>query len=109
MVALEDSAGGDELSIDDVVYAELASGYQEMARLDDALEALRITRAQTPKLALFLAGHAFRQYRRRRGAKMGVLPDFFVGAHAFVAGATVLTRDRGFIATYFPTVTLISP
>ncbi|MEJ0028178.1 MAG: type II toxin-antitoxin system VapC family toxin [Rhizomicrobium sp.] len=108
MAALEESAGGDELFIDDVVYAELASGYREMAKLDEALATLRVARAQTPKLALFLAGHAFRQYRRR-GTKTGVLPDFFIGAHAFVSGAAVLTRDRGFIETYFPTVTLVSP
>jgi hypothetical protein len=107
--ALHTAATKGDLIINDVIYAELASGYEDMAKLDGALTRLRIARTPTPKFALFLAGHAFRQYRRRSGAKTGVLPDFFIGAHAFVEDATVLTRDTGFIATYFPTVALLSP
>jgi predicted nucleic acid-binding protein len=37
------------------------------------------------------------------------LPDFFIGAHAAVEGAELLTRDPRRIRAYFPTVTLISP
>ncbi len=107
--ALYDSAAKSDIAINDVVYAELSSGYQDMAKLDEALVRLRVSRATTPKFALFLAGHAYRQYRRRSGTKTGVLPDFFIGAHAFVEDAAVLTRDPGRIGSYFPTVTLISP
>jgi hypothetical protein len=51
-----------------------------------------------------LAGH-----RARGGAKTGVLPDFFVGAHAAVEHRPLLTRDARRIAPCFPTVQLISP
>lgn len=62
-----------------------------------------------PREALFLAGKAFLRYRRSRGAKMGVLPDFFIGAHAAVAGVSLLTRDAGRYRTYFPKLALIAP
>jgi predicted nucleic acid-binding protein len=58
---------------------------------------------------LFLAGKAFVQYRRSGGAKSNVLGDFFIGAHAAVAGLPVLTRDARRYRTYFPTVKLITP
>jgi predicted nucleic acid-binding protein len=64
---------------------------------------------ETPKPALFLAGKAFVQYRRQGGTKTNVLADFFIGAHAAVAGLPVLTRDVRRYAGYFPTVRLITP
>jgi len=62
----------------------------------------------TPEAA-FLAGKAFLRYRRRRGAKITPLPDFFIGAHAAVAGLRLLTRDRRRYRTYFPALDLIAP
>src|SRR5512138_3189346 len=35
--------------------------------------------APIPREALFLAGKAFLTYRRRKGAKQGVLTDFYIG------------------------------
>ena len=58
---------------------------------------------------LFLAGKAFLMCRRRQGTKRGVLPDFYIGAHAAVAGYPILTRDAGRYRSYFPTVRLIVP
>lgn len=62
-----------------------------------------------PRPALFRAGKAFREYRRRGGTKSGVLPDFFIGAHAEVAGLCLLTRDAGRYRSHFPDVDLIAP
>ena len=59
--------------------------------------------------SLFLAGKAFRQYRKRGGTRASVLPDFFIGAQAALQGWPVLTRDVTRIGGYFPTVTLLSP
>jgi len=58
---------------------------------------------------LFLAGKAFLQYKKRKGGKSNVLPDFFIGAHAAVAGYQLITRDKGRFSTYFPSVKLIIP
>ena len=38
-----------------------------------------------------------------------VLADFFIGAHAAVAGLPVPTRDARRYAGYFPTVMLVVP
>jgi predicted nucleic acid-binding protein len=107
--ALASAAARDELGINPVIYAELSSQFEESKALDLALESLRLSYFEIPKAALFLAGHAFRRYRRAGGTRAGVLSDFFIGAHAAVAGAPLLTRDSGRVRSYFPTVAVIEP
>ncbi|MEN9539745.1 MAG: hypothetical protein RLZZ126_1980 [Pseudomonadota bacterium] len=97
------------LAINPVIYAELSLTFSTVEALDEALAELQIPVIETPKPALFLAGKAFARYRRQGGAKANVLPDFFIGAHAAVAGWPVLTRDVRRYAGYFPTVQLIAP
>ena len=63
----------------------------------------------TPKAALFLAGKVFMQYRKAGGSHTGVLPDFFIGAHAAVQQLPLLTRDVGRYRSYFPSLKLIAP
>ncbi|SEQ05855.1 hypothetical protein SAMN05428969_1754 [Devosia sp. YR412] len=93
------------LIINAAIYAELAPRYDTMAQLDELAETLE----DMPRKCLFLAGQAFRRYRSQGGRKTGVLPDFFIGAHAAAASLPLLTRDRSRYATYFPDVTLIAP
>lgn len=97
------------LVIDDVVYAELSVRFTHIETLDAVLDEAGITMAAMPRAALFLAGKAFQRYRASGGVRTGVLPDFFIGAHAAAAGLTLLTRDPQRYRTYFPTVELITP
>jgi predicted nucleic acid-binding protein len=97
------------LVINPVIYAELSLTFSTVEALDATLADLQIPVIATPKPALFLAGKAFVQYRRQGGTKTNVLADFFIGAHAAVAGLPVLTRDVRRYASYFPTVHLIAP
>ena len=60
-------------------------------------------------MSLFLAGKAFIQYRAAGGIRTGVLPDFFIGAHAAAEELPLLTRDARPYRNYFPTVVLIAP
>jgi predicted nucleic acid-binding protein len=106
---LEAAALANELAINAVVYAELSIGFRQIEELDAMLDATGIGFEQMPKPALFLAGKAYRLYRQSGGGKTGVLPDLFIGAHAAVIGAPLLTRDPGRYRTYFPSVTLIAP
>jgi predicted nucleic acid-binding protein len=96
------------LVINPVIYAELSLTFSTVEALDDALAGLQIPVIDIPRPALFLAGKAFVRYRRRGGTKTNVLADFFIGAHAAVAGLPVLTRDVRRVAGYFPTVALIA-
>lgn len=97
------------LHINPVIYAELSLTFSTVEALDDTLAALQIPVVEIPRPALFLAGKAFVHYRRQGGTKPNVLADFFIGAHAAVAGWPVLTRDVRRYARYFPTVALVSP
>jgi predicted nucleic acid-binding protein len=101
----------ERLCINPVVYAELSIAFERIEQLDRMLACGGIALVQSlPREALFLAGKAFLAYRKRSGAsKAGVLPDFFIGAHAAVSGMALLTRDAGRIRSYFPTVQLITP
>jgi predicted nucleic acid-binding protein len=71
--------------------------------------AVGIDLIEIPRPALFLAGKAFRRYRARGGSRTGVLPDFFIGAHAAVAQVPLLTRDPRPYRTYFTGIALIAP
>jgi len=95
------------LAINAVVFAELSMAYERIEDLDRVVRQTDLKEVAIPREALFLAGKAFLQYRRRRGGKSGVLPDFFIGAHAAVAGIPILTRDVRRYRTYFPTVELL--
>lgn len=95
--------------INDVIYAELSVRYIEIERLDAFIEEAVLQHDPIPREALFLAGKAFLAYRKSGGTKSGVLPDFFLGAHAAVLEIPILTRDVARFRTYFPTVDLITP
>ena len=66
-------------------------------------------RSPLPWEAAFLAGKCFEKYRRRGGLKRSPLADFYIGAHAAVAGMTLLTRDARRYRTYFPKLRIIAP
>ncbi len=106
---LDGAAVKGPLIINDVVYAELSVGFDRIEDLDDLLDEAGIAMEEIPREALFLAGKAFRRYRTAGGARSGVLPDFFIGAHAAVLGLPLLTRDAKRYRSYFPSVDLMAP
>lgn len=97
------------LAINPVIYAELSAAFSSIEKLDAAISGLGLAFHEIPRPALYLAAKAFAQYRHKGGAKANVLADFFIGAHAAVAGCPVLTRDPARYRTYFPTLRLITP
>jgi hypothetical protein len=106
---LEYAALQGPLLINDVIYAETSIRFQSVEEFDKALAEAGIAMMPVPKTALFLAGKVFTRYRRAGGTRSGVLPDFFIGAHAQIEQLPLLTRDVRRYRSYFPTVNLIAP
>jgi predicted nucleic acid-binding protein len=107
--ALAQAAGDSVLVINALVYAEVSVGFATIEDLEDALPPEIYRRDPLPYEAAFLAGKCFLRYRRRGGKRSSPLPDFYIGAHAAVAGLRLLTRDPRRYREYFPTVALIAP
>ena len=107
--AIERAAERHRLVINPVIYAEVSIRYSQIEQLDIALPATMFDRESIPYEAAFLAGKSFLAYRRCGGTRQSPLPDFFIGAHAAVAGYRLITRDVARYRTYFPKLCLISP
>jgi predicted nucleic acid-binding protein len=99
----------ERLVINPIIYNEVSIHYSSMEALDEALPKIALEREAIPFDAAFLAGKAFLAYRRRGGARVSLLPDFLIGAHAAVLGYRLLTRDTARYRTYFPLLGLIAP
>lgn len=97
------------LVINPLIYAEIASRFETIADLEQAITDAAFDREQLPWEAAFLAGKAFLTYRRGGGSRCSPLPDFYIGAHAAVRDYRLLTRDAARYRGYFPTVELIAP
>jgi predicted nucleic acid-binding protein len=106
---LQQMADRSILIINPVIYSEVSVGFQQIEELEAALPSDMFERRSIPWEAAFLAGKCFVRYRRLGGVRRSPLPDFFIGAHAAVAGLTLITRDATRYRTYFPTISLIAP
>lgn len=107
--ALANAAETSRLLINPIIYAEVSIRYSRIEDLNDALPMTLVEREALPYEAAFLAGKAFLVYRKRSGTRRSPLPDFFIGAHASIAGHRLLTRDAARYRTYFPKLQLIAP
>lgn len=107
--ALEEQAERSVLVINPLIYAEVSIRFKKIEDLDDALPASMFRRDVLPFPAGFLAGKVFVKYRRAGGERRSPLPDFCIGAHAAIAGMTLLTREASGYLTYFPTLQLVCP
>lgn len=106
MTAVADRA---RLVINPIIFAEVSIRFTRIEAVDEALPRASFDREPIPFEAAFLAGKAFVAYRRRGGLKTSPLPDFFIGAHAAVAGYQLVTRDAARYRSYFPTLRLVAP
>jgi predicted nucleic acid-binding protein len=107
--AIERAADRYPLVIDPVIYTEVSIRYSRIEDLNAALPRTMFEREAIPYEAAFLAGKCFLTYRRRGGTRLSPLPDFFIGAHAAVAGYRLMTRDATRYRSYFPKLSLIAP
>jgi predicted nucleic acid-binding protein len=106
---LDAASATDKLAINPVIYSELSIAFARIEELEAVLTEAALTVESIPREALFLAGKVFLAYRRARGTKQSILPDFYIGAHAAVMRWPLLTRDVARYHSYFPGMSLISP
>ena len=107
--ALARAADRSVLIINPIVFAEVSIGFDRIEDLETALPNGIYRREPLPYEAAFLAGKSYVAYRRRGGRRSSPLPDFYIGAHAAVAGHELLTRDARRYRTYFPAVAILAP
>ena len=109
MAAVEEAGLQGTLVISDVVYAELAAGFETREPLEAALELVGVEVVGLGRPAAFTAGRIFAAYRRAGGHRRHILADFLIAAHAVHHADRLLTRDRGFYREYFPDLKLMEP
>ena len=107
--ALAECADYAVLTINPIIYAEVSIGFRTIEALNAALPSRLYERAPLPWEAGFLAGKCFLAYRRGGGTRTVPLPDFYIGAHAAIAGLALLTRDAARYRTYFPKLEVLAP
>ena len=106
---LQELADTSPLAINPLIYAEVSAGFERIEDLERAVPRELYLRVPLPYEAAFLAEKCFLRYRRRGGARRSPLPDFYIGAHAAVAGLRLLTRDARRYRDYFPSLEIICP
>ena len=107
--SLQESAMAGALVICDIVYAELSIHFNQQDECDEFLESNEIRVQSLTREALFLASRIWREYRRNGGKRTRVLADFLVGAHAQKQATGLLSRDRGFYRSLFPSLGVRNP
>jgi predicted nucleic acid-binding protein len=107
--AVAKAADLSELRINQIILAEFAPRLVSLTAFLDRIASLDIVIEPFSDEAAYLAGVAFQKYRKSVRSEKSVLPDFFIGGHAQLLGAAILTRDSRFYRSYFPEVPLIAP
>lgn len=107
--ALAEALDRGAVCVNPLVYAEVSVRFDRIEDLDSFIPPGVFRRDPLPFSAGFVAGKAFAAYLRRGGARRTPLPDFYIGAHALVAGHVLLTRDASRYRTCFPALRLHCP
>ena len=95
--------------INPIILAEVSAGFDSYEAVNQHLPEDFVVREALPWQAAFLAARAFVIYRHAGGQRRSPMPDFYIGAHAAVAGHTLLTRDPRRYRHYFPKLRIIAP
>jgi predicted nucleic acid-binding protein len=97
------------LVIGECVAAEILPAFKGKEDFSDFLRDWQIDFVPSSLDSSVLAGAHFAKHLQRGGKTGRVLPDFLIGAHAFLHADRLLARDRGFYRDYFTQLKVIGP
>ncbi len=106
---LAEAVDAGPILLNKVIYAETCAKFTDHRLFDTTLRDIQLERHDLPWEAAFLAGQVHREYRNSGGTRDLTLPDFLIGAHAFVEGHRLLSRDGRRYRLHFPDLDLITP
>jgi len=106
---LQTAVAEGELVISPVAFAEFSIAYSSINEAQADLDRLYIFYDPITPAAAYLAGQIFLRYRRTGGPRLHLIPDFLIAAHASVQADRLAALDRGYLRTYFPDLSLLTP
>lgn len=106
---LQSAASEGELLISPIAFAEFSIAYPTEEAAEADLERLHIIYNPITPAAAYLAGQIFLRYRRNGGPRLNLIPDLIIAAHASVQADRLAALDRGYLRTYFPSLSLLTP
>ena len=93
----------------DIVWAEVRAVFGDDEAAARALAGFPVTYSAIDAGAASRAGAAWGAYRRGGGPRDRVVADYLIGAHALEQADRLLTRDRGFHRSAFPSLAIVDP
>ncbi|HIL53907.1 MAG TPA: hypothetical protein EYG40_02590 [Verrucomicrobia bacterium] len=78
-------------------------------KTQEALDSISIQWSPFTPASSFLAGKIQLAYRKNKGPRKQMIPDFLVAAHASLQADRLASTDRGFLRSYFPDLVLLAP
>ncbi len=106
---LKSAARQGSLIICPVVFAEYSTRFHDLGAVREVLSDLSLRWSSFSDEAAYLAGRTYIRYRRNKGPRRTMIPDFLIAAHAKTQADRLAAIDRGYLRNYFADLKLLTP